>query len=69
MKRQRKIRVAAVDHSACLFVQTFVNFIELSLSLSLTRHISPIGRFDGRRRRSRSRLRFRFQLRFILETI
>lgn len=36
MKRQRKIRVAVVDHSACLFVQTFVNFIELSLSLSLS---------------------------------
>lgn len=27
--------VFAVDHSACLFVQTFVNFIELSLSPSL----------------------------------
>lgn len=38
MKRQRKIRVAAVDHSACLFVQTFVNFIELSLSLSDQAH-------------------------------
>lgn len=78
MKRQRKIIVAVVvvvvvafDHSACLFVQTFVNFIELSL----TRHISSIGRFDGRRSRcrsrsrSRSRLWFWFQLRFILETI
>lgn len=42
--------VFAVDHSACLFVQTFVNFIELSLplplslSLSLSRHIPSITR-------------------------
>jgi len=27
--KDRKIIVFVVDHSACLFVQTFVNFIEL----------------------------------------
>lgn len=36
--------VFAVDHSACLFVQTFVNFIELSLSPSLSKHIPSITR-------------------------